>query len=140
MTFWFWFFFGIATLIVITQTITTWYVFEGFSGMENAVIKRFQSVSFCTIISLIIIGSVFIGVKWLAFTGAVIEVLINFFYYAKDFWQNGFKAFTGDKAEISRKRKNSVLKFWRQYWLKFIFGIIIPVAIYICAELMLTLQ
>jgi hypothetical protein len=117
--------------------VTTWYVFEGFSRIENLVVKRFQSLSFCAIISLLIIGSVFIGEKKLAFAGAVLEGLINFYYYARDFWENGFKNFSGKAKEKKKKRKESVIRFWRKYWLKFVFGAIIPAGIYICAELMM---
>lgn len=139
MTFWFWFYFAISFLIISTQTVTTWYVFEGFSRIENTVVKRFQSLSFCAILSLLIIGSVFIGEKEIALAGAVLEVLINFYYYAKDFFAGGFKSFTGNKKQVKEKKKQSILKFWRKYWLKFIFGMVIPAGIYVCSDLMLKL-
>lgn len=140
MNFWFWFFFAIVFLIISTQTVTTWYVFNDFSQLKNKSLKLFQSITFCGIVSLIIIGSVFIGKKHLAMAGAALEILINFFYYANDFFEDGYKSFSGNRKEVRKKRFNSTLKFWRKYWLKMIFGLIIPVIIYVCAELMLELS
>lgn len=132
MSFFFWFFFGIVLLIVSTQTVTTWFIFDQFSQIENKSLKMFQSIAFCGIISLIIIGAVFIGKKEIAIGGAVLETLINFYYYAKDFFVNGFAK--------NQHRKKAITRFWRKNWLRFIFGIIIPAGIYICSEIMLELK
>jgi hypothetical protein len=138
--FWFWFFFGIVLLIVSTQTVTTWFVFHSFSQLNKGALRNFQSIAFCGIISLVIIGSAFIGKTQIAVGGAVLEVLINWFYYAKEFFEDGYKSFSGDKVERRKKRRNSTLKFWRKYWLKMLFGIIIPAGIYICSELMVLIS
>lgn len=133
----FYFFFGIVILIVSTQTVTTWYVFDSFSTIKNKGIKLFQSLAFCSIISLIIIGSVFIGKTKIAIAGALLETAINIFYYAQDFFDKGFTNFNEKKKT---RRNKTIVRFWRKYWLKFIFGIIIPAGIYICSELMLELS
>ena len=130
--FWFWFFFGIVVLIVSTQTITTYFVFESFSSITNTAVKRVQATAFCGIVSLLVIGSVFIGKTEVAIGGAILEVLINWFYYARDFFEQGFH---------TRKHKwKSIATFWRKYWLKMIFGFVIPYGIYLCSELMLELS
>jgi len=135
--FFFWFFFSLSVMIITTQSITTWQVFIGFSQIENKFVKKFQALSFCMIISLLIIGSVFIGETWIALLGAALEVLINFYYYAKDFFEAGFKSFTGNKEEVKKKRRQSIIRFWRRYWIRFVFGIIVPGGIFLCSHLML---
>jgi hypothetical protein len=121
-------------MIITTQTITTWFVFSEFSGIPNKALKNFQSIIFCSILSLFILTTVFIGQHELALAGAILEALINFYYYARYFWVNGF----GQKGAESRKR--SIIRFWRRYWLKMIFGAVIPALIYGCSWLMMELQ
>lgn len=120
----------ITFMIIATQTVTTWYVFHEFSTIPNKGLKNFQSIIFCSILSLFILTTVFIERHELAAAGAILETLINFYYYARDFWQNGF----GQKGAESRKR--SIIRFWRRYWLKMIFGAVIPVLIFGCSYLM----
>jgi hypothetical protein len=95
---------------------------------------------FCGILSIFIIATVWIGRTEFAIAAAVLETLINIYYYAQDFFDKGFKAFTGDRSEIKRKRRNSILVFWRRYWLKFIFAGTFPVLIYYCSELIIELR
>jgi hypothetical protein len=121
-------------MIIATQTITTWYVFHEFSTIPNKALKNVQSIIFCSIISLFILTTVFIGKHELALAGAILETLINFYYYARQFWQDGF----GQKGPESRRR--SIVRFWRRYWLKIIFGAVIPALIYGCSWLMMDIQ
>ena len=127
--------FIITILVIITQTINTYYVFNAFSRIENAKLKLFQSIVFCSILSLAVFAFVITGYTRLAIIGALIEIIINFYYYPASFWQEGFKAIPGKKNEIAPKRFLSILKFWRQNWIAFVFSIFIPALIYILAEL-----
>ena len=136
MDFWFWFWFGLLVMIVATQTITTWSVFYSVSSIDDKITKMIQSIMFCGIISLLIIGSVFNGKTYMAVGGGILEMLINFYYYAQDFFHNGFSEHEG-KTKYKRKDiKKSVIRFYRRYWIRLIFGITIPMAIYFVSEYM----
>ena len=135
--FFFWTLAAITFMIIATQTINTWYIFEHFSKIENLYLKRFQSIMFCSIISLFILTTVFIGEGELALGGAILEAILNFYYYAQEFWEGGYKNFSGKPAVVKKKRRQSILKFWRKYWLKMLLSAVIPAFIYGCSWLMM---
>lgn len=132
----FYLFFGLTVLVMISQTVHSYFVFEMFSKIENKNTRQFQSVMFCSILSIGILGFVWIGKPNLAILGALIEIVVNIFYYASEFWMNGFKSFQGDPKEIKSKKTKSVLKFWRINWIAIFFGVLLPVLIYVFAEQM----
>ena len=136
MEFWFWFWFGLLVMIVITQTITTWSVFYSVSSIDDKRTKMTQSIMFCGIISLLIIGSVFKGKTGMAIAGGILEMLINFYYYAQDFFRDGFSEHEGKSKNKRKDIRKSVVRFYRRYWIKLIFGISIPAAIYFVSEYM----
>jgi hypothetical protein len=132
---WFWVLAIISFMIIATQTINSWYVFDHFSRIENKNLKRFQSIMFCSIISLFILTMVFIGEHKMALAGAIFETILNYYYYAQDFWDKGFKQ---QKQHTKRK---AIGTFWRKYWFKIIFlGTGIPAIIYICSFYMLKMR
>ena len=126
----FYFFLSLAVLLIISQTIHTYYVFDSFSKLEGK-IKTIQAVLFCSVISLSILAFVLAGNIKLAIFGAIIEVIINIYYYAVDFWKDGFKTRT------NHTRKDSIQRFWRQNWIAILFGVLLPVFIYIFSEQMI---
>ena len=132
----FWGLFAITVMIVITQTITTWQVFDSFSKIEKGWLKNIQSIMFCSILSGTMIIFVLKGIHWVAFVAALMEVLINFYYYAEDFWRRGLPAFQGTIKDKQEKKRASILRFWRKYWLKMLFGVVIPSIIYLCSYYM----
>jgi hypothetical protein len=71
---------------------------------------------------------VLIGKPKLAFLGALIEIIINMYYYAQDFFENGIRARV--------KRVESIATFWRKNWIAIFFGILIPMLIYVFARQM----
>lgn len=115
---------------IISQTIHTWFVFDSFSRL-NGGLKMLQSIIFCGIISVAIFAFVLIGKPKLAFMGALIEIVINMYYYALDFWENGIRARV--------KRAESIATFWRRNWIAIFFGLLIPMLIYVFAKQMIGL-
>jgi hypothetical protein len=87
---------------------------------------------FCGILSVAIYAFVIIGKPTLALLGAVIEIIINIYYYAMDFFNNGIRARV--------RRRDSILKFWRVNWVAIFFGILLPMLIYVFAKEMMELK
>lgn len=101
---------------IVAQLPHVWYMFNSFSRLEGN-LKTIQSVTFCLIISVAIFAFVMLGKPMLALFGVGIEVVINSYYYSLGFWQ----------------RKNTRIDL-RKNWIAFLFGILIPVLIYIFSE------
>jgi hypothetical protein len=117
-------FLALTCATIISQTVHTWFVFDSFSRLKGR-LKVFQAVCFCGIISIAILAFVLIGKPKLALLGAVIEIIINMYYYAQDFFENGIRARV--------KRTESIATFWRKNWIAIFFGILIPMLIYVFA-------
>lgn len=126
----FYFFLSLAVLLIISQTIHTYYVFDSFSKLEGK-IKTIQAVLFCSVISLSILAFVLAGNIKLAVFGAVIEAIINAYYYAVEFWKEGFK------TRAKHTRRDSIVRFWRQNWIAILFGVLLPFFIYVFSEQMI---
>jgi hypothetical protein len=124
-------FLSLTVLAIISQTLHTYFVFDAFSRLEGS-LKLIQAILFCSIISVAIFGFVYVGKTKLALLGAFIEVVINIYYYAKDFWENGIRARV--------HRLTSIATFWRKNWVSMFFGLLIPVLIYVFAEQMIELK
>lgn len=115
-------FLALTVAAIISQTIHTWFVFQSFSRLKGN-LRTFQSVVFCSIISIAIFAFVIAKKPQLALLGAIIEIIINIYYYAMDFFENGIRARV--------KRTESILTFWRKNWIALFFGVLIPMLIYI---------
>jgi hypothetical protein len=124
-------FIALTIATIISQTVHSWYVFHSFSRLTGF-IKLFQSVMFCGILSVAIFAFVIIGKPGLALLGAVIEIIINMYYYAMDFFENGIRA----RVHV----RDSILKFWRQNWIAVFFGLMLPMLIFIFAKQMIELK
>jgi hypothetical protein len=130
-------FLGLTIFLVITQIPHVFYTFESFSRLKGTW-RKVQSGAFCAIISISIIGFVWIGRPDLALLGAIIEIIINLYYYSIDFWQKG---------HTKRREANKVFgiawkdvgTFWRQNWVAFLFGTLIPLGIYLFSEILISL-
>lgn len=134
-------FLALVVMTIISQTIHTWFVFQSFSRLQGG-LKTFQSVIFCSIISIAIFAFVIIGRPWLALLGAVIEIIINMYYYAMDFFENGIKrgSRTVDAVEAKAVRNLAIITFWRKNWVAIFFGLLIPMLIYVFALQMILLK
>lgn len=101
---------------IVAQLPHAWYTFDSFSRLEG-VLKPIQSITFCLIISVAIFAFVMLGKPMLALFGVGIEIVINLYYYTLNYWQ----------------RKNAKVDF-RKQWISFLFGILIPIMIFIFSE------
>jgi hypothetical protein len=117
-------FVGLTVAAIISQTIHTWMVFFSFSRLTGF-IKQFQAIIFCGILSVAIFAFVIIEKPYLALLGAVIEIIINIYYYSMDFFENGIRARV--------HRTASILGWWRKNYIGLFFGFLIPILIYIFA-------
>jgi hypothetical protein len=120
----------LTVLAIISQTIHSWFVFFSFSKLTGF-LKHFQAVIFCSLISVAILAFVIIGNSKLALLGAFIEIVINCYYYALDYFENGVRA--------KIHRRESIQNFWRKNWVGFFFGLLIPMLIYVFALQLLKL-
>lgn len=126
---------------IISQTIHTWFVFQSFSRLSGG-LKTFQSVVFCSIISVAIFAFVIIGKPKLALLGAFIEIVINMYYYAMDFFENGIRkgSKTSDEKQAKEIRNIAIVTFWRKNWVAIFFGLLLPMLIYVFAKEMIELS
>lgn len=123
---------SLAIAILFSQTVHTYIVFQSFSIVEDAILRTIQAIMFCGIISVGILYFVLVGKPELALLGALIESIINVYYYSEDFWKNGFIKRTGDDAK--KKHRNDVKTWWRRNWLPMFFSVLLPVMIFIFSE------
>jgi hypothetical protein len=121
----------VLALIILTQTLHTYYIFNIFSQLKGT-LKIIQGLAFCAIFSVCIFIFVLEGMIWLAFAGAVLESAINIYYYFIEWWQDGYKQIT--------KKGRARVRFWRQNWIKMIFALSIPAAIYILSHVLNNLE
>ena len=112
---------------ILSQIPHAWYVFDSFSKL-NKWLKISQSLLFCSILSVAILGFVLTGQTTLAIFGAFIETVINIYYYTLDFWKNGINKRT------SETRKKAIAIFWRKNWIKIFFSVLLPLLIFIFSE------
>jgi len=109
--------FTLLTIAAIVAQLPHAYVtFDSFSRLEGR-LKVLQSATFCMIISVAIFAFVMLGKPALALFGVFIEIVINLYYYTQKYWA----------------RTNSKIDF-RKQWISFLFGVLIPVMIFIFSE------
>jgi len=112
---------------ILSQIPHAYYTFNSFSKLKDP-LKVIQSVVFCSILSVAIFSFVWIGKLKLALLGALIEIIINLYYYSMEFWSEGY----GQK----KLKFKSTLTFWRKNWIAIFFGLLLPLLIYVFAEQM----
>ena len=137
----YWLFISLTVFTIISQTVHTYFVFNSFSRLQGK-LKLFQAVVFCGIISVAIFAFVLIGKPKLALLGAIIEIIINIYYYAMDFFENGIRkgSRTSDEKAFRDVRRIAIWTFWRKNWIAMLFGIILPMLIYVFAKEMIELK
>lgn len=111
---------------IIVQVPHAYWTFIKASKLKNINARRLQAGAFCAIVSVAIFTFVWIGETELALFGALIEVVINLFYYTSEFWDVGF----GQK----RKRWKYILSYWRQRWIYFFIALLLPAFIFVFSE------
>jgi hypothetical protein len=115
---------------ITAQIPHAYYVFISASKLANTNARRTQAGAFCAILSIAIFTFVIMGKTELAAAGAVIELIINVYYYTEDFWKSPY----GLRKKGSLERK-SIMRLWRQRWIFFFISMLMPAAIYVLSEL-----
>lgn len=119
-------FIALTIASIFSQVPHAYAVFDSFSKLKGW-LKNAQSIIFCGILSIAIFGFVLIGRTDLALLGAIIEIIINIYYYSMEFWKDGY----GGKKKI-----RSTMKFWRQKWISIFFAFLLPVLIFIFSQIL----
>lgn len=122
---------SLTIAVIISQTVHVYYVFNSFSRLKGW-LRTFQAVMFCSIISLSILAFVLIGREDLALIGAIVEVIVNLYYYSMDFFENGIRARV--------KRKAAIATFWRKNWIALFFGVLLPMTIYVFSKVLIEMD
>lgn len=104
----------LTVLAIFSQVPHAYWSILRYSQMDRGV-KELQAVVFCMIISVGILGFVLIGKHIHALIGAVVEIIINLYYYNHQF---------GGKGKATLRQKIS--KEWLAYFLAFL----LPLSIY----------
>lgn len=134
-------FLALTIATIISQLTHTWFVFDSFSRLTGW-LKKAQSIIFCSILSVAIFAFVIINKPYLALFGAIIEIIINIYYYAMDFFENGIKkgSRTVNAIEAKKTRNLAIITFWRKNWIGIFFGLLLPILIYVFALEMFELR
>ena len=119
-----------AKILFITLTIVTvlsqvphvYFTFKSFTKLESKWLIELQAILFCGILSTAIFAFVLIGRNDLALFGAVVEIIINVYYYSLHFWTR-----RGNRFDT---RKN---------WIAIFFGVLLPVLILLFSHILVTL-
>lgn len=98
----------IALLSTISQVFHTYWAIEKFSTLKGWQ-KTTQSIMFCAIVELMIIGFVLDGNHLFALGGAAVAVMINIYYYTHNFTRN---------------------HRFKTTWIAYVFSVLIPMCIY----------
>ena len=112
---------------IVAQIPHAYYTFIKASLLKG-VSKKIQAAAFSIIVSVAIFTFVIIGRTELALFGAIIEVVINIYYWTQDFWDNGF----GQKRQI----RKHILIFWRKKWIYIFISFLMPIFIFIFSEIL----
>jgi multisubunit Na+/H+ antiporter MnhB subunit len=128
-------FLGLTTAAIMAQVPNAYHVFKRFSKLKGT-LQEIQAIAFCVILSTAIFGFVYHGRPDLALIGALLEVIINIYYYTGDFWERGYDLKKSTKNPVSLQ----ILRFWRINWVALILiGVGMPTFIYIFSEILVNL-
>ena len=107
----------LTALSILSQIPHAYWSINQFSQIKQKGIKVGQNIAFCGIISVGILGFVLEGLHWFAFGGAVVEIIINFYYYDNQFSQ---------RRTLDRITKN---------WLAYFLAVLMPMSIFIFSSM-----
>jgi len=108
---------ALTTLSILSQIPHAYWSINQFSQIEQNWLKVSQNIAFCSIISIGILGFVLEGYHWYAFGGAVVDIIINVYYYDNQFQQ---------RKTWDRLKKN---------WLAYFLTALIPMSIFIFSSM-----
>lgn len=113
------FWIALTTLSILSQIPHAYWSINQFSQIEQAWLKTSQNVAFCLIISVAILGFVLEGRHDLALGGAIVEMIINYYYYDNQFRQG--------------KWYKRILN--RENWVAYFLAVLIPISIFIFSSM-----
>ena len=102
---------------ILSQIPHAYWSIDQFSQIDNKPIKIGQNIVFCSIISIGILGFVLEGRHGLAFGGAIVEIIVNYYYYDNQFKQRRW---------TDRIKAN---------WLAYFLAVLIPMSIFIFSSM-----
>ena len=103
----------LTVLSILSQIPHAYWSIERYSKIDQRWLAISQNIAFCSIISIGILGFVLEGLHLYALGGALVEVIINFYYY--------------NEQKPNTKFLDKVKKDWLAYFL----AVLIPMTIYI---------
>ena len=107
----------LTAISIAAQIPHAYWAIDDFSIIKNKWIRVIQNASFCLIISLMCMGFVLEGLHWHALGMAVLDIVINFYYF-----QRGMKNF----SDKNKKEK----------WLRYVLAVVLPLLIYVSATML----
>lgn len=108
-------FITLTTLAILSQIPHAWWAIANYNRIPIAWMARLQNAVFCSIISIGILAYVLIGKHEYAFGGAIVEVIINLYYYNNQF---------------SGKGQSTLKDKIRKNWLAYFLAVLIPMTIF----------
>jgi uncharacterized membrane protein len=85
-------------------------------------LKNAQAIIFCSVLSISIFAFVLIEEPIMAAFGAIVEIIINIYYYFEKYWKN----------KIDKRKDNA--HPLRRNWIKVFMAFLFPVFIYILSH------
>lgn len=104
----------LTIMSILSQIPHAYWAIETFSQIKNKTMRVLQNVVFCSIISIGILGFALQGKHLHALIGAIIEIVINIYYYQVSFE-------SADKRKSASKQKT---------WLAWFLAFLIPFSIF----------
>lgn len=105
----------LTVLAIFSQVPHAYWSIMRYSQIEVEAMKVLQAIAFCMIISVGILCYVLIGKHEYALGGAVVEIIVNLYYYNHQFKGKGLKTMREKLAK---------------HWLAYFLALLLPLCIY----------
>jgi hypothetical protein len=107
----------LSIMAILSQIPHAYWSIDKYSQIEQRWLKISQNIAFCSIISVGILGFVLDGHIFYALGGAIVEIVINFYYYDK------------------QKPRTAFLDKFKSDWLAYFLAVLIPMTIFIFSSM-----
>lgn len=104
-------FLALTILSILSQIPHMIWSIERYNRIKQTWLKNIQIGSVCSIISIGIAAFAYIGEVWYALGGAVVEIVINMYYYNNQF--------------------SNIQNPFRKHWLAYVLAVLLPMTIFI---------
>ena len=112
-------FLGLTATVIAVQSFHTYWVIDRYNMLASKFARTLQSSIFCGILGIGIFAFVLIGQHWYALGGAILETLVNWYYY--------------DRYVIPKMIGHKRTESKRDHWVAYMLAIVFPFSIYIFA-------